>query len=86
MSPQEAKRTEIWANKSKLEQKNAPKRAKQKRKIEKTVNKSKKTENSRKVQTNEPKRAKRAKKSQKKQQEHKWAEMIRFFCVLLFLN
>ena len=83
MSPEEAKRTEIWANKSKHEQKNAPKRAKQKRKIEKTVNKSKKTENSRKVQTNEPKRAK---KSQKKQQEHKWAEMIRFFCVLLFLN
>ena len=70
MSPEEAKRTEIWANKSKHEQKNAPKR-------------SKKTENSRKVQTNEPKRAK---KSQKKQQEHKWAEMIRFFCVLLFLN
>ena len=63
MSPEEAKRTEIWANKSKHEQKNAPKRAKQKRKIEKTVNKSKKTENSRKVQTNEPKRAK---KSQKK--------------------
>ena len=80
MNPEEAKITEIWVNKSKNEQTKCTKKNQKERKIEKTSKQEQqRAENSRTVQTNEPKRAK------KNQQEHKWAEMIRFFGFYFFL-
>ena len=75
MSPEEAKRTEIWANKSKHEQKNAPKRAKQKRKIKKKVNKSKKK--CRQMSQKEPK------KTNKSTNGQKWSDFFVFYCFLI---